>query len=333
MNKIRVGIAGYGRIAMTHAEAWRNTPDVELVAAADSSEEARRRAAADGLTVYESVEEMIAGSQVDAVSVCTPPSTHLKVSLAALDRGVSVLCEKPSTVDAAATGRLMAAVRRSRAVFQMATKFRHVPEIRTARELIANGDIGEPMHFHIEFAGKADMSQRWNSNPALSGGGVIIDNGSHALDLVEFLFGSPSAVHAFPLSPSSLLNVEDNARLDVTTTGGVRGEIVLSWKAQPSSDFYITIHGTQGTIAIGWKASFFSWINAAPVQIGTGYEKNAAHVAMTSSFRDLMRGVSNGWITPEECLSNSASIDACYRSLAGGHRVPVEDHRYAAQAA
>lgn len=333
MKKIRIGIVGYGRIAQTHADAWRNTSDVELVAAADSSEEARKKAAEAGLTVYESVEEMIAGSQVDAVSVCTPPSTHLRISIAALERGVSVLCEKPSTVDAATTERLMEAVGKSRAVFQMATKFRHVPEIRTARELITNGDIGDVMHFQIEFAGKADMSQRWNSNPALSGGGVIIDNGSHALDLVEYLFGSPASVNTHQISPSNLLYVEDNARLDVTTEGGTRGEIVLSWKAQPASDFYITIHGTQGTIAIGWKASFFSWINAAPVQIGSGYDKNAAHVSMTTAFRDLMRGVSNGWITPEECLVNSASIDAAYRSLAMGGRSSVEGFPAAAKAA
>ncbi len=333
MKKIKVGIVGYGRIAQTHADAWRNTPEVELVAVADSSEEARKKAAEAGLSAYESVEELIAGSQVDAISICTPPSTHLKISLAALERGVSVLCEKPSTVDAAATERLVEAVRKSRAVFQMATKFRHVPEIRTARELIANGDIGDVMHFQIEFAGKADMAQRWNSNPALSGGGVIIDNGSHALDLVEFLFGSPVSVHTHQLSPSNLLNVEDNARLDVATAGGTRGEIVLSWKAQPTSDFYITVHGTQGTIAIGWKASFFSWINAAPVQIGSGYDKNGAHVSMTTAFRDMMWGVSNGWITPEECLVNSASIDASYRSLAMGGRSAVEGFSSAAKAA
>lgn len=333
MKKIRVGIVGYGRIAMTHADAWRNTPDAELVAAADSSGEARRKASEAGLQVYESVEEMIAGAKVDAISVCTPPSTHLKISVAALERGVSVLCEKPSTVDAPTTERLMEVVRKSRAVFQMATKFRHVPEIRTARELIANGDIGDVMHFQIEFAGKADMSQRWNSNPALSGGGVIIDNGSHALDLVEFLFGSPASVHTHQLSPSNLLYVEDNARLDVNTTGGTRGEIILSWKAQPASDFYITVHGTQGTIAIGWKASFFSWINAAPVQIGSGYDKNRAHVSMTSAFRNMMRGVASGWITPEECLVNSASIDASYRSLVMGGRSTVEDFGLAAKAA
>ncbi len=324
MSNLRIGIVGIGRIAATHVDAWRATEGVELVAAADESPEARERAAALGLESYGSAEEMLRDARLDAVSVCTPPSTHLALSSAALDRKVAVLCEKPATTSLWSTRRLMSVVESGGGKFQMATKFRHVPELKAARETIAAGGIGQPVHLQIEFAGKVDMSARWNSNPALSGGGVIIDNGSHALDLAEFVLGDLSTIETRRGPRQAPYDVEEAATLHADAANGASVDIVLSWSAPPASDFYATILGSEGSIAIGWKASFLQRTGGEPVQTANGYDKNAVHRDMMARFRDFVLGQDEGWISPREIEANAAAIDAAYRSMDVARQVAVE---------
>jgi len=125
---------------------------------------------------------------------------------------------------------------------------------------MADGAIGEPLTFRIEFAGPVDMSQRWNSDPAVSGGGVLIDNGSHALDITRFLFSPVDAVLATSLKPLQKLRVEDTARILATTACGVTGKIMLSWSMKPADQDYVTIQGPMGQIAIDWKNRGCAWM-------------------------------------------------------------------------
>ena len=320
MKNIKVGIAGFGRIAAVHAEGWRSVPGVALTAICDESPAAREKAAAQGLRTYCSAEEMLEEEDLDAISICTPPSSHASQAIQALSLGVAVLCEKPLTPSLSTTALVIEAAQTPGTVLQMATKFRHVPEVQFARQAIAEGEIGDPLTFHVEFAGAVEMINRWNSVPSISGGGVIIDNGSHALDLVRFVFGGVNKVQAVPIQPVQRLPVEDQAMLLVEAGKagagkGVFGEIMLSWSLSSTSDSYMRILGSRGDISLGWKGAYLHKDGGEPTKLSSGYDKGAAHHSMMEEFRNMLLGTGNGWITHEEILTNASSIAACYASL------------------
>lgn len=316
MKDLKVGIVGFGRIAAVHADAWKSVSGVELVSVCDSSVQSLERAGERGLRGYNNLEEMIEREGLDAVSICTPPDSHASQALTAMEYGVNVLCEKPLTPKAASTRQVLEAAQESGVHLQMATKFRHVPAIQFAKSLMEEGEIGDIEEFQIEFAGAVDMINRWNSTPSISGGGVIIDNGSHALDLINYLFGGLKRVQALHIQPIQQLPVEDQAMLLVETATGVVGDVMLSWSVPSQSDTYLRIQGSKGDISIGWKAAFVQMKGKKEVKIANGsFDKNLAHANMMESFRDLINGTGTGWLTEQEIMVNATAIEACYRSI------------------
>ena len=311
----RVAIVGFGRIADTHLEAWKSNEGVEVTSVVDDSPLARERARSLGMNAYQTVNELLASEDLNAASICTPPSFHPSHVMALMNAGVPVLCEKPLASDLVSAQELIDAAAQAKVEFQLATKFRHVPDIRKARDLIRHGIIGDPLTFHVEFSGMTDMSNRWNSQQSLSGGGVLIDNGCHAVDTVRFLLSGITKIQGVPLRPVQNLPVEDSAMMLATTECGATGKITLSWSMKSWSDYYISIQGTRGMIQIGWKKSYLHVEGESPVEIGTGYSKLGAHKRMMGMFRALIEGSNEPWITNEEALASSTVIEAAYRSM------------------
>ncbi len=320
-----VAIAGFGRIADTHLEAWNSLEDTRVIAVVDDSPLARERARSMGMEAFEDIGQMLeSGCRPNAVSICSPPVFHLTQTLSLMSEGVAVLCEKPVSVDLDNAQRLVEGAMQHKVPFQLATKFRHVPEIRKARDLVRHGVIGDPVTFSVEFAGSVDMSNRWNSVPQFSGGGVLIDNGCHAVDTVRFLLSGITKIQGVPLKPLQQLGVEDSAMMLATTECGTTGRIMMSWSVKSWKDTYITIQGTRGMIELGWKQSWLHVDGEAPVQIGTGYSKVGAHKRMMGMFRELCLGGNEMWITPDDVMASATVIEAAYRSMQSGRwaRVP-----------
>jgi predicted dehydrogenase len=207
----------------------------------------------------------------------------------------------------------------------LATKFRHVPDLIVARELVASGTIGDPLAFEIDFSSRVDMVGRWNSRRSVSGGGVIIDNGCHAFDVVGFLFGPVTRVHATRLRPAQQLAVEDSVTVMVEVTKGLIGRIDLSWSHATQRETYLMVHGTEGSIDVGWRQSRVRLIGQEPRPLPVGvYDKHASHVAMMNALLAVVSGKRRPWISPGECLRTVAAVEASYHSLRSGGWVPVD---------
>lgn len=324
MKDLRVGIIGLGEAGQLHLDTWNKTPGAKVVALCDVRSEQALRLANTSVPCFTDAEDLFDSVTIDAISLCSPTASHHPIGEMALARGISVLCEMPATPNFRLTEEMIRSAHPTGARFQLASQFRNLGEVRLAKDLMEEGAIGEIMHFQIELSRQVDMVNRWQSQPAQSGGGVLIDQGTPALDLVRFLFGGVKQIESSRLRPVQKLKVEDQVMTFVTVGSQIRGQIVTSWSMRAASDFFLTVHGAKGTLALGWKASFVQRNGEDPVHIFNECAMDAAYRRMMSEFRDQVRQRAEPWMTEEDSLAVSASIDAAYRSLTSGRAVAVE---------
>lgn len=315
---MRVAIVGLGRAGLVHLEASRTVPGVELVAVYDPAPEARGTAAAAGIEAYTNLERMLSTERLDAVTICAPPADHAALALACLERGLHILCEKPLAMSTRDAVEMFDTARRHGRSLLVASKFRHVPEVNLVRDLIHSGKLGEPVSFAVSFCSPVDMSGRWNADPARAGGGVIIDNGCHAFDILYFLFGSVTRVHTTQLKPVQRLGVEDSATVRIWAGEGVIGNVDLSWSWSTGRDTYLVVQGTRGAVELGWHGSRLKLEGQEWRDIGKPYSKLDAHQRMHAHFLESLAAGREPWIHPLECVRAVAAVEAAYRSLHSG---------------
>jgi predicted dehydrogenase len=324
-NIVKFGLVGAGAIAQAYAQSFGKAAGAKLIAVADvRPEAATAMAESAGCAAFGGVEEMLEEMELDAVLCCTPPATHPKTCLAAIARGVNVLCEKPLAVDSTAARGMIDAAEARGVLFTMASKFRYVADVVQAKSLAASGTIGEIVLFENVFTGRVDMRHRWNSIPEIAGGGVLIDNGTHSVDVTRFFLGELSEVQAMEGRRIQDLAVEDTAKMFVHSRSGVLGSIDLSWSVSKELPYFIAIYGSGGTILVGWKESKYRRSGDADWTVfGAGYNKFEAFQKQIENFAGAVRGEEPLRVSPEDALASVEVIEAAYRSLARGAWEPI----------
>jgi predicted dehydrogenase len=307
---------GSGRIAQTYLAAWPQVEGAKLVAVCDRVPAvASATAEAHGVTGYDDCRALMAEERPDAVVICTPPAAHRDAAIAALQAGAHVLCEKPiavSSTDIAAMQRTASITSR---VLMMASKFRYVDDIAGARSLIQAGILGKPVFLENAFTGWLDVRDRWNADPEIAGGGVLVDNGTHSVDIARFLLGPIDQVMAHTGPKVQPIEVEDTAHVTFRTRGGATGSILLSWSMHKDSASYLDVYGTEGQLSLGWKASRYRQNHSSSwVEFGNGYDKVAAFTAQLRNFVGTIGGTETPRITDADALASVRVIEAAYRS-------------------
>lgn len=320
---LRIGLVGAGGIAKAYTEVFAHLEDASVAVVCDVDPLAGRRMAEVAGARYVGDAELV--EDVDAVVVCTPPDSHPDLAIHFMSKQVPVLCEKPLAIDVPSVKRMASAAERSGTILTMASKFRYVPDIAAARSIIQSGILGEIILYENSFTSRVDMSQRWNSQHEISGGGVLIDNGTHSLDIARYLLGSIEQVLAIEGKRIQTVNVEDTASIFFTTVDGVNGTIDLSWSVNKERDAFIEIYGSEGTVRVGWKSSVYRQATSREwVRFGSGYDKLAAMTAQVSNFLGAVRGTENLLITAEDGIASVAVVAAAYDSLNSPSWVAVE---------
>lgn len=323
---VKFGLVGAGAIAQAYAQAFAGCEEARLVAVADSRPEAARALAEQcGCCGYESYTAMAETEALDAVVICTPPVSHPEICCEFLGRQIHVLCEKPLSVDSVSAMRMVMAAQHSGALLTMASKFRYVDDVARAKSIVASGILGEIVLFENAFTSRVDMRARWNSDPRVSGGGVLIDNGTHSIDLMRYFLGPLIEVQVVEGKRLQGLRVEDTVRMFVRSLSGVMGNIDLSWSIDKELDSYIKIYGSHGTIAVGWKESKYRQSsNREWVVFGHGYDKVQAFRRQLVNFSHAIRGEEPLLITPEDALASVEVVEAAYAALRREQWMPVK---------
>jgi predicted dehydrogenase len=159
-------------------------------------------------------------------------------------------------------------------------------------------------------------TQRWNSNPEISGGGVLIDNGTHSVDIIRYFLGPVAEVQVVEGRRIQQLDVEDTVRMFVRTNEGVMGSIDLSWSMNKEQPYYLSIYGSHGTVLVGWKESKYRRSNDTDwVTFGEGHNKFQAFRGQIENFTRAICGEDKLLVSPEDALASVEVIETAYDSL------------------
>ena len=211
---------------------------------------------------------------------------------------------------------MISAAENNDVTFTMGSKFRFVEDVQETRRIIESGKLGDVVLFENTFAGFCDMSQRWNSDPEVSGGGVLIDNGTHSIDIMRFLLGSVTELQVVEGRRIQNLAVEDTARLFVRNEAGAMGSIDLSWSMNKVQPHFISIYGSKGTLLVGWQESKYQLAGESEWTVfGNGYNKIAAFSNQLSNFAKAISGEEELIINSEDALASVMTMETAYEAL------------------
>jgi len=251
--KLRVGIIGTGLQGRRRAQALRQFNDAQLLAVTSNLKDQARQLAEDmKCEAMKNWEDLVIRQDIDVIIVCTPPDCHLSMCNAALENGKHVLCEKPLARNPEEAQRIVAAVTKNGVRLKCGFNLRHHPGIQQARKWFDQGIIGEPIFIRCRYGigGKPGYDKDWRADPEISGGGQLMDQGIHAIDLARWFLGEFNQVTGFIQTAFwDMPLVEDNAFCLLKTEKGQVASIHVSW-TQWKNLFSLEVFGKDGYIMV-----------------------------------------------------------------------------------
>jgi predicted dehydrogenase len=262
----RVGIAGAG-IGARYARSFQTVPGVEVVAICAASRERSEPAAGElGIpAVYTSFEAMLAECGLDVVVVATPNDLHHSQTLAAIEAGAHVVCDKPLALDSAQARDLLDAATRRGVRTIIPFWLRFVPALVRARELLAGGSLGPPAFVDVRFLncgwGDPEGPMRWQFERARAGSGALSNIGSHAIDALHWLGGDVRRICAttaitvgvrhWPDGREARPDADDTAAFVAELANGAPVCFLASHVAYTTrSAFSLAVHCRAGSVTI-----------------------------------------------------------------------------------
>lgn len=260
MTMINIAVIGCGSIAKhRHLPEYAQNEHVNIVAVCDIVEtRVKTMAEQYGARSYTDYTELLAQEQVDAVSVCLPNALHAPVSIAALDAGAHVLCEKPMATSKEEADQMIEAAKRNGKKLMIGHNQRFVPSHEKAKQLIASGEAGKIYSFRTAFghggpeAWSADGAESWFFRKKDAFIGAMGDLGVHKADLLRYILGEEFVDVAGFIANNAKENitVDDNAVCILRSESGVIGTLAASWAYKPQEDNSTIIYGEKATLRL-----------------------------------------------------------------------------------
>lgn len=295
---VRFALVGCGSIAPTQAQALKELPGHALLThCADLDEDrARAFAARHGLSVA-TWEEILQNPEIDAVTLCTPSGRHGDLAAEALRAGKHVVIEKPMEVSVAACDALLDAQRASGRRLAVISQHRFDPASQLVRRLLDEGALGRLVAVNIQIPWYRTQeyydSGDWRGTWAMDGGGCLMNQGVHTVDLMLWLCGPVREVTArVATAAHERIEVEDVACATLTFANGALGTLFASTAAYPGFAVRLAIHGTEGTAILEGDELHTLAIRGRETIAGSSASAHALQVA-TGGTRSAVRHAAN----------------------------------------
>ncbi|MDD4476613.1 MAG: Gfo/Idh/MocA family oxidoreductase [Patescibacteria group bacterium] len=244
--EIKIAIIGYGKRGKTHLRNYSKINGAKVVAICDVD---NNIILDRNIKYYQDFKKMIDSEKIDAISICTPTNEHYPIALYCLRKGIHVLCEKPITLTIKQAQELSYVAQKNKLTLQVGYHLKFDGLISKFKSIINSNELGKILMIRArqahDWGGLKPFG--WLLNKSKSGGGTIIDNASHYLNLFEYLLGNIEEIHAFSNNLSFKKDVEDNAIITMKFKTGILGEIETSWQDSSGRNNQLLVYGSKAT--------------------------------------------------------------------------------------
>jgi predicted dehydrogenase len=254
-----VGLIGAGNISGTHARACSSLPDVRVAAVfAPTRAHAAKLAAEAGASVCDTIEALLAHRPLDMVAIGSPSGLHAEQGIAAARAGLHVLVEKPIDITSARADALIAAAAKASVKLGVIFQDRFKPGVQRLKVIVDEGRLGSPVlaSARVKWYRPAEYysASTWRGTRALDGGGALINQAVHTVDLLLWLFGPVRRVYGKVATRLHTIEVEDTAVATLEFSGGALGTIEATTAAYPGYARRIELTGSNGTAILDGDA-------------------------------------------------------------------------------
>lgn len=346
--KLNMGIIGTGWPGQMHAQALGKIDGANLYACADLDDERRDAFVKEYAPErhYSEYHELLNDQDIDAVIICLPNFLHFPASLAAIEAGKHILCEKPPTLNGAEMKVLREEASRRGLIYYFGRQFRFTAEMRTAKSLVEEGRLGQIYHAKATFVRSRGIPVgigNWFTEKKRSGGGALIDIGVHALDAVWYLMGTPRPVSVTAqvfrnfehIVKVPVFDVEDAAYAFIRFENGAIVQLETSWAGNLTDDIpprkYFgresnnsVLYGTKASIRLK-PLTLFEDQDGELVTVPLEAKQDEAN-GFELQLRNFVASI-NGESAPtnnaEQAVALMTMIDGIYASSKLGREVPI----------
>lgn len=350
MDKLNVGIIGVGSISNEHIQAYLKNENVNLIAFCDSNKEQLEKMGEQyGVKkLYRNKEELLANSAIDAVSICTWNAAHAECTIAALNAGKHVLCEKPMATSQEDAEKMLQASRDNDCLLMIGFVRRFGNDTNILQDFVNSDFFGDLYFAKAQYLRRHGNPGGWFGDKSRSGGGPLIDLGVHVIDLVHYLFGQPKVKSVFGAtfrkldsrkylkdeteyssvskSQEDIFDVEDLATAMIRFENGAVLSIDASFNLNLKDDVgKIELFGTKGGACIDPEIELFTEMNGYLTDVNfkrkTSLDMNGLFQNEINHFVDVLLNQTTCLAPAEDGLEMMKILDAIYESARTGHEV------------
>lgn len=248
---IRIGLVGCGAISNVHASAINGIQDAVLYGVCDYNyEKAKDFAKEHNVKAFESFEQMLEDSNIDCISLCTPSGLHAEQTIQALKKGKHVLTEKPMALNTSDCKRVIETEKQTGKKVSVVSQLRFREDVLTIKQLVKENRFGKLTNcdLYIKYYREPDYyaSSPWRGTLKMDGGGALINQGVHGVDVMNFILGKPKIISSNVDTTIHKIEAEDNCVALLRYPNGASGIIQASTATPPGFPKRVLIHGEKG---------------------------------------------------------------------------------------
>ncbi|MCD6231562.1 Gfo/Idh/MocA family oxidoreductase [Candidatus Aerophobetes bacterium] len=249
------GVIGCGVITPWHIYGIIHTEGAKLIAVSDMVEERAKKVAQENkVDWYSDYRKMLERDDIDVVNICTPSGTHGEIAIEAAKAGKHIIVEKPMEITLEKCDEMISACRKANVKLEVIFQSRFLPSVKKLKKAINEGKLGKlvlgDMYNKWYRSQEYYDSGKWRGTWKLDGGGALMNQAIHGVDLLQYIMGPVDSLYAYTKTLARKIEVEDTATAVVNFKNGALGVIEATTSVYPGFSRKLEIHGERGTVII-----------------------------------------------------------------------------------